>query len=153
LNALELKAPPIFVLAAFALLAWGLDRALPALEFRNPYAFQMAAALTVAGALLLFASAFRFFKSKTTVDPRKPEETKALVLGGLYAFSRNPMYVGFACVLLACMIRLSNAAAFPAFPGFILYIHRFQILPEERFLESKFGDAYRAYKRRVRAWI
>lgn len=153
MHALELKVPPIIVLALCALIAWAPSRLLPSLAYALPYARPIAAGLAAAGVLLLLASALRFLKSRTTVDPRDPGKANALVLGGLYAYSRNPMYVGFACILLAWIVRLGNAAAFAALPAFILYIHRFQIRPEERFLEAKFGDAYRAYKGRVRAWI
>jgi protein-S-isoprenylcysteine O-methyltransferase Ste14 len=63
------------------------------------------------------------------------------------------MYMGLLLVLLGWAIFLSNVVAFIFLPIFILYINRFQIVPEERALEEKFGSMYIAYKERVRRWL
>jgi len=89
----------------------------------------------------------------TTVNPMKPESSSALVRSGIYAWSRNPMYVGFLLILIAWAILLSNATAFVFLPGFLLYMNRFQIEPEERALFSTFGQHFTAYAARVRRWI
>ena len=63
------------------------------------------------------------------------------------------MYPGFALVLLGWAAFLSHALAFVLLPGFVLYMNEFQIKPEERALESRFGQAFVDYSRRVRRWI
>ena len=63
------------------------------------------------------------------------------------------MYVGLLLLLLAWATYLSSAVAFIFLPVFVLYINRFQIQPEERVLELKFGSEYAAYKGRVRRWL
>lgn len=72
---------------------------------------------------------------------------------GVYRVTRNPIYVGLACVLLAW-------AAFLAVPwvligpfAFVAYITRFQIVPEEHALVTAFGEAYRRYRASVRRWL
>jgi len=62
------------------------------------------------------------------------------------------MSLGFLWVLLGWGIVLSNAPAFLILPGFVLYINRFQIKPEERALTRLFGQAFAAYATRVRRW-
>jgi protein-S-isoprenylcysteine O-methyltransferase Ste14 len=63
------------------------------------------------------------------------------------------MYVGMVLLLLAWALHL---AALPAWLGpvaYILFVTRFQIVPEERVLDRVFGDAYAHYKRHVRRWL
>lgn len=56
-------------------------------------------------------------------------------------------------LLLAWVLYNGNLLAFLFLPGFVLYMNRFQIIPEERFLLSRFGDAFSAYRSRVRRWL
>ena len=83
----------------------------------------------------------------------KPDSTSSLVISGIYKYTRNPMYLGFVLVLLGWAAFLSNLAALALLPAFVLYINRFQIIPEEHVLTSLFPDAYPAYRARVRRWI
>ena len=76
-----------------------------------------------------------------------------MVQGGPYRFTRNPMYLGMACVLLGACAWLANPLALLAVFVFVGYITRFQIMPEERALLGKFGGAYADYLRRVRRWL
>jgi protein-S-isoprenylcysteine O-methyltransferase Ste14 len=63
------------------------------------------------------------------------------------------MYVGLLLALVAWGILLSNYFSIALAATFILYMNRFQIQQEESALESKFGNDYLAYKRRVRRWL
>nr|ART40893.1 L409 [uncultured bacterium] len=76
-----------------------------------------------------------------------------MVISGIYRFSRNPMYVGLLLVLTAWAIYLSNALAFLFLPTFVACLTRLQIVPEERVLAAKFGDAFTAYRQSVRRWL
>jgi protein-S-isoprenylcysteine O-methyltransferase Ste14 len=94
-----------------------------------------------------------FRRARTTVNPTRPDSSSSLVLSGVYAFTRNPMYLGLLLVLVGWAIFLSNILAFLVLPGFIFYMNRFQIEPEERALASLFGREFDAYKSRVRKWL
>lgn len=72
---------------------------------------------------------------------------------GVYGFTRNPMYLAMLLALIAFSALLSNAFAPALTPVFVMYINRFQIAPEERFLAAKFGQRYEAYLRKVRRWV
>ena len=63
------------------------------------------------------------------------------------------MYLGFVLGLAAWALFLGNPVAALIVPAFVLYMNRFQIEPEERALEARFGAAYAAYRRAVRRWL
>jgi protein-S-isoprenylcysteine O-methyltransferase Ste14 len=105
-------------------------------------------------ALVVALSAVWLFRRfRTTVHPEKPENTTALVMTGIYRLTRNPMYVGVTLALLGWAVWLRVPVALLGPVAFVLYVNRFQIVPEERVLASKFGEAYAAYCRRVRRWV
>jgi len=63
------------------------------------------------------------------------------------------MYLGLLLVLTGWAVFLSNAAGFIFLPAFIVYMNRFQIVPEEKVLASLFGKEFADYKTRVRRWL
>jgi protein-S-isoprenylcysteine O-methyltransferase Ste14 len=63
------------------------------------------------------------------------------------------MYVGLAGVLTALAIGLGNPWLLLGPLAFVLFITRFQIIPEERVMAAKFGADYADYKARVRRWL
>jgi protein-S-isoprenylcysteine O-methyltransferase Ste14 len=150
---LELKVPPLVVVATAALLMWAVARATPRLTLPYPGRVLVAAALFVSGIAIMLAGVLAFRKASTTVDPRFPENASHIVSSGIYRFTRNPMYLGMLVVLIAWMAQLSNVATVVIPALFALYITRWQIVPEERALAEKFGGAYQAYCRSVRRWL
>jgi protein-S-isoprenylcysteine O-methyltransferase Ste14 len=99
------------------------------------------------------AAVLAFRTANTTVDPTRPEATSAMVIRGVYKISRNPMYLGFLLMLTSVAVVLMNALAFVLLTVFIAYMHRYQIVPEERMLLSKFGKEFETYRKTVRRWI
>jgi protein-S-isoprenylcysteine O-methyltransferase Ste14 len=150
---LEARIPPPVVDLAAAALMWAIARALPGLTVSFPGQLAFAIAVALIGVAVSIAGVVAFRRAGTTVNPLKPERSSALVAAGIYARTRNPMYAGMAAVLLGWGIWLGNLPALLALPLFVGYITRFQIRPEERILEAKFGEAFRAYCRQVRRWL
>jgi protein-S-isoprenylcysteine O-methyltransferase Ste14 len=101
----------------------------------------------------MLAGVARFRKAKTTIDPLNPEKAKQLVVAGVFSLSRNPMYLGMALIAIAWAIYLANPWSFIGVLGFVLFINRFQITPEERAMDKLFGDQYAKYKDTVRRWV
>lgn len=153
MRALELKVPPPVVALVCGWAAWQIARQFPGFAIDIPARVPLAAAIALVGLSFDAMSLVRFIRARTTVNPLRPGNTSALVGGGLYRWSRNPMYLGLLLVLTGWTVYQSNAAAFIAPVLFVAYITRFQILPEERVLAAKFGPAYESYRRTVRRWI
>lgn len=109
--------------------------------------------LIALGIATVVTGARTFWASGTTIDPVSIRRASTLVTHGIFSLTRNPMYVGFTLMLLGWSAVLSSpwTLAGPVF--FVLFTHRFQILPEERVMREKFGAEYTAYCQRVRRWI
>ena len=93
-----------------------------------------------------------FFRRGTTINPLRPAKASALVTGGIYRITRNPMYVGMAFLLAGWAVWLGALWPFLGPVLFVAYLTRFQILPEERILRGKFAE-FDAYATRVRRWL
>jgi len=150
---LELKIPPLLLALLFAFMMWLLAHVSAGFVLPKNVAGMASAVLAVSGLLSIAVAALSFRKAGTTVNPVAPETSSALVSNRVYRFTRNPMYLGMLLLLLAWGIYLANALSIALCVGFILYMNRFQIEPEERALTIIFGDAYRAYLDKVRRWL
>jgi protein-S-isoprenylcysteine O-methyltransferase Ste14 len=107
----------------------------------------------LSGAALIIAG-FRGLRRKhTTPNPINIEKTSALVTDGIFAFTRNPIYLGMALWLLAWAIGLGNLAVLPGPLFFVAYITRFQIMPEERVISNKFPADFEIYRKATRRWF
>ena len=150
---LELKLPPPMVALCTGLFMWLTARFVG--PFDVPEGLRIGAALVFActGVALDLAGLVSFMRSKTTVNPIRPASTSSLVVTGPYRLSRNPMYLGQLLILLGWATFLANGIAYLLAPVFVIYITRFQIVPEERSLCAKFGAQFDAYKARSRRWL
>jgi protein-S-isoprenylcysteine O-methyltransferase Ste14 len=153
LRSLELRLPPLLVWGLLAAAGYGVSRAFPALSFELPGTALAAGILAVLGAAIAVAGVVAFRRAGTTVHPQRPGEASAIVSGGVYRWTRNPMYLGFLLALAGWAVFLANPAALVALPAFVAYMNRFQIGPEERVLLTQFGASYAAYCAAVRRWI
>ena len=150
---LELKIPPLILVLLFGLAMRFIAHLLPALQFTLPGRSILGAACLGIGSAIAIAGVLAFRKADTTVNPTTPQYSSSMVMTGIYAYTRNPMYLGMLLVLLAFAVWLAHALAFLFLPLFVLYMNRFQILPEERFLSSYFVLAYPEYQAKVRRWL
>lgn len=103
------------------------------------------------GLLINYAADNQFHQAGTTVQPF--EDSRRLVTDGLYRFSRNPMYLGMALVLLGAAFLLGSLVPFGLITLFVVWIHIQFIRREEEMLSTQFGQDWLEYKARVRCWI
>ena len=150
---IELKVPPPAVMLVAGALMWLIARAVPLFGFVFPARELCAVIVGCAGIVVSALGVVAFKRARTTLNPMQPESSSALVVSGIYARTRNPMYLGLLLVLTGWAIFLSNALAFLWLPAFVLYLNRFQIEPEERALARLFGQSFAAYKARSRRWL
>ncbi len=153
MHRLELKFPPPLVAAVAALLVYLPAKWLPAFALPSAALPWLAAICAVIGAVVGLSAISLFRRARTTVHPQQPQHTSHLVTGGIYRFTRNPMYLGIAFMLLAWTIWLGNPAGLVGLLFFIAYLTRFQIIPEERILQAKFGADYLHYRQQTRRWL
>lgn len=145
---MRLKYPPPLIFGGCAMV-------IGALRGTEPYLIQtMLAVMSGLCSLLIALSALQHFRqARTTLDPRHPTKTTALITTGIYRISRNPMYLALSGFLIAECLWLNAPFGFVIVWGFVWFITRFQILPEEQVLAEKFGEVYRHYKRHVPRWL
>ena len=152
-DAAAVRIPPPLVYVAGILLAFAAHRwiwPMP-LEVRGALRIPLALAVAATGITVIVLSFQRF--RRTAQDPKPWTPTPEIISDGIFLHTRNPMYVGLACVQLSLAIGLGNlwiaAMVLPVLS--VVYISA--VRPEEAYLEQKFGDEYRAYRSSVRRWL
>jgi protein-S-isoprenylcysteine O-methyltransferase Ste14 len=150
---LELRIPPPLLGGAAAFLMWLVAWGLPPLRLVFPGRVVLAVAVGSLGVLVSLAGVVEFRRARTTVNPMTPSASSFLVTTGIYTVTRNPMYLGITMLLLGWGIFLANPVSFLVLLCFIGYMNRFQIIPEERTLQSLFGSDFQAYRAKVRRWL
>lgn len=153
MSGLELRVPPLLAWFIAGSAMWAVAWSTPALAVALPARLPVGLALFVLGAALAAAGARGLRRGGTTVNPLVPGQASAIVSTGIYAVSRNPIYLGMLVALGGWALYLGHALAALFLPAFALYIGRFQIEPEERALLGKFGPAFGQYMARVRRWL
>ena len=153
MKALEVRIPPVAVTLLFGAAMWGIAQFMPAYD--PPHALTVIAAglFLVGSGVIGIGGILAFRRAGTTVNPLQPKASSTLVIDGVYRYTRNPMYLALLMLLFAWGITLSNPYAMLAAWGFVPYMNRFQIVPEERAMIQRFGPQFLRYAARVRRWI
>lgn len=99
-----------------------------------------------------FGAITQFLRAKTGIIPLRETPTQ-LVTTGWYRWTRNPMYLGMVCWLLAVVSHLQHWLTILVIPIFMLWITLAYIMREEALLAREFGSAYDDYRQRVRRWL
>lgn len=152
----RIYVPPPFLFVGVALLAFVAERTWhwpfpgpgPIADLLREVA---GVALLGAGLLLDLVALLLFWRSRTSALPFRP--AAAMVSGGPYRFTRNPMYLGLTLTTVGLGALLD--VVWLAFAGVVaaVLVDRFVIPREERYLERRFGAEYHELKRRVRRWL
>ena len=107
--------------------------------------------LVVIGVIGTLLSVIKIVRIGDNPDPTKP--TSAIITAGPYRISRNPMYLSVALIYLGIGLGLGSLWIIIFFIPLIYSLQKIAIIPEEQYLESKFGDEYLNYKASVRRWL
>jgi protein-S-isoprenylcysteine O-methyltransferase Ste14 len=149
---LPLKFPPPIAAAVVALVMWFVATLPPAAQ-STPLQLAIGGPIALVGGLVSASGILTFWLARTTINPMHPERSSSLITSGVFRLSRNPMYLGLVITLAGWAVHLPLSPALLGPPAFALYIHHFQILPEERILASMFGAEYESYKAKARRWL
>ncbi|MBT8140504.1 MAG: isoprenylcysteine carboxylmethyltransferase family protein [Gammaproteobacteria bacterium] len=150
---LDNRVPPPLVALLCAIGAWRVSVATKATALAFEPLLWLAVILCVTGSLTALAGMLEFRRQRTTVNPLAPDKATSLVSGGVFQYTRNPMYVGLAILLAGIGLALGNWLAFLWLLLFVLYIQLFQIYPEERAMLALFGDQFKTYCAKARRWL
>jgi protein-S-isoprenylcysteine O-methyltransferase Ste14 len=142
-------APVIF----FGLLILGflLNWALPLAFFPGRSAQIAGVIIVVLGFLIGGSGIIEMRRAHTSPDPR--ELTTALVVKGVFRYTRNPLYLSMFVFFLGIAVFLDVLWLILLSPVLLFVVERGTVKPEELYLERKFGEVYLQYKKHVRRWI
>ena len=142
--------PPLVAIGGLGFGA-ALEWAFPSRVLSRGAALAAGAALILVSIPIAISAVRALAKAQTAIDVRRP--TTSIVETHAFRFSRNPIYLSM--MLLYAGLSLLMNSAWPLLLGiFVFAIFQVGIVGrEERYLEEKFGDSYRLYKKRVRRWI
>jgi protein-S-isoprenylcysteine O-methyltransferase Ste14 len=152
-NARIFPVPPV-VAGLFIVAGWLLNRFVPLLGHAAPAAYEnwiaggivMACAFAIAGLAVL-----EMRRARTTFHPGG--KASALVQGGVFQRSRNPMYLSLVLLTLGLGIATANLWMVLLAPALLVYLQERVIKREEAYLTQRFGGKYVAYKNKVRRWF
>ncbi len=145
-----LDLPPIWLVASMALM-WWLAQAVPIVTWSPGISASIGWLIIIASVILTLIAAWQFRRAGTPVIPRR--DPNALVTGGPFRFSRNPIYLADVLVLVGWFLVLGALTPFLVIPVFAWVIEARFIRGEEAALRSTFGDEFDAYCTRVRRWL
>jgi protein-S-isoprenylcysteine O-methyltransferase Ste14 len=145
------KVPPPLIALSFLLLGWWLDSIWATdMGFLSGFSY-IGSVFSIAGIALIVVVSRSFKKVATNIEPWKP--TSTIVTTGVYAYSRNPIYLGLCLIIMGLGLYANSFWIFIVFCPTALLIHFFAIRKEEYYLERKFGKEYCDYKNSVRPWL
>ena len=147
----SVKFPPPIVFILFMLFAYDIHYFF-AIQIGNMSSLIYIGSFFVAlGLAILLITLISFKRAQTNIEPWKP--TTQIISSGIYAYSRNPMYIAFGIVTIGTGIILNSLWITLSFIPSIVVIFFIAIKKEELYLENKFGQDYLSYKAKVRRWF
>ncbi|MEZ5774936.1 MAG: isoprenylcysteine carboxylmethyltransferase family protein [Hyphomicrobiaceae bacterium] len=146
----RLPVPPMIYLGAIAIAA-AVQIAMP-LSAGFPVPVRIAGAVCLGlGMVLDLAAILTLRRARTTFLPHRG--SSALVTGGPYRLTRNPIYLGNTLALAGLGLALDWPVLLALVPVTVVLIDRLAIAREEAHLAHRFGEEFAAYRERVRRWI
>ena len=142
--------PPVWLLLGLISI-FALNELYPMIRFTSLIFQVLGGVVIVVGLLLLVMANGLFVRAGTDVIPFRKVST--LVTTGIYRFTRNPMYLGMAAVLLGCALTVGVVPALLVPLAFVVIVEARFIRPEEQMLRELFPQEFPAYCQRVRRWF
>ena len=116
------------------------------------YAFKLLGILGLISRIFLFISGFNMFKSYDE-NPEATSTTNRIIKTGIFAYTRNPIYLSFVMFHVSMFLVFENVMYFLSAVGLAIWLHNYVIKSEENFLLNKFPDEYDRYMKLVKRWI
>lgn len=140
--------PPVLMLIHL-LTAFGLGWLIPLSP--PAWAEYLGWGVVLLGLVVAFGGLRQLISAHTSPDPHAP--TTSVVTTGVYRFTRNPIYLGFLCMVIGLPLIFGNPWGILVAPVQVYFFNRMIISREETYLEGKFGQEYLNYRSGVRRWL
>lgn len=145
------KIPPPLIAALVILSAYGLHWLLPLPISTSSLLKPIGYCIVAIALLIIIIAALGFFRAKTHIEPWKP--TTSIISNGIYAHSRNPIYLGFCIACVGIGLILNSYWVILSFIPLAGLLYYLVIRLEEKYLQNKFGEEYLTYRQTVRRWL
>ena len=145
------KFPPPIVFLVFMAVAYGLQQIAPLSIGSAPGVNYSGLIAVIVGMVIILLAGLSLKRASTSIEPWKP--TTQIVSSGVFAYSRNPIYVAFSFISIGLGVFLGSWWIAISFIPSSIAVYHLAIKKEERYLEEKFGTEYLKYKRKVRRWL
>jgi protein-S-isoprenylcysteine O-methyltransferase Ste14 len=145
-----MSCPPLVFLGALGA-GWLLNWLMPIWSFSSESLREAGGLMGFAGTSLGLWGVYTLLRARTGVRPGQP--VTALVTGGPFRYSRNPLYIGLITIYLGVILAWGVWWALATLIPALAVVQWRIVLREEQFLEARFGEEYRAYKARVKRWV
>ena len=116
------------------------------------YLFNMAGLIGLILSLIFFFSGFNLFKSYAE-NPNPTSDTNRLIKTGIFAYTRNPIYLGLVLFLISMFLVFENVMYLLSSLGLFIWLNNYVIKAEEDYLKNKFGDEFDRYCGAVKRWL
>ena len=116
------------------------------------YLFNMIGLIGLIVSLIFFYSGFNLFKSYKE-DPKPSSDTNLLIKTGIFAYTRNPIYLAFVLFDFSMFLVFENVMYLLSSLGLFIWINNYVIKVEEDYLKNKFGDEFVHYCGAVKRWL
>ena len=116
------------------------------------YLFNMIGLIGFIISVIFFFSGFNLFKSYKE-DPKPTSDTKRLIKTGIFAYTRNPIYLAFVLFNFSMFLVFENVMYLLSSLGLFIWINNYVIKSEEEYLKNKFGDEFVRYCGAVKRWL
>ena len=116
------------------------------------YIFKLIGVLGLISNVIIFIYAFYLFKSYEE-NPNPSSNTNRIISTGIFAYTRNPIYLSFVLFHFSMFLVFENVMYFLTSIILFIWINNYVIKPEEEYLTNTFGDEYIRYKEAVSKWI
>ena len=121
-------------------------------KYHLAYFFNLFGVLGLIVSVALFITGFTLFKSYEE-DPKPNTSTKRLIKTGIYAYTRNPIYLSFVLFFLSMFLVFENVMYFLSALGLAVWLHHWVIKVEENYLHKQLNEEYDRYKQAVKRWL
>ena len=147
----KVKGNPLRIAAALLVFSYVLGEfILP--KYHLIYVLKLIGILGLILSVAIFVAGFNIFKSYEE-NPVPTSTTNRIIKTGIFAYTRNPIYLSFVIFYLSMFLVFENVMYFLSSIGLAIWLHNYVIKSEEDFLLKKFSDEYERYKDAVNRWI